>query len=175
MTVSRAPTRALASAAALAVLVVGACSPGESATDGAAVHGAQPSAGSSPGVDPRDYADALVTATNAVRAEHGRPALEASSCATDEALRRAEALAGASLEHAPLDAVIEACAPAGGTAAENLSRAAALPTEVVGAWMDSHGHRANLLDPALTAVGAGCVPDPSQGEGVLVCAEVFLG
>ena len=175
MTVSRVSTRALASTAALAVLVVGACSPGEPAPDGAVAHDAHRSAGSPPGLDPRGYADALVTATNAVRDEHGQPALEASPCATDEALRRAEALVGASLEHAPLDAVIEACAPAGGTAAENLSRAAALPTEVVGAWMDSHGHRANLLDPALTAVGAGCVADPSQGEGVLVCAEVFLG
>ncbi len=59
----------------------------------------------------------------------------------------------------------------GTTAAENLSKAAATATAVIDAWMHSPGHRSNLLDPALTQIGVGCVRD---GESML-CSQVFLG
>jgi uncharacterized protein YkwD len=63
-----------------------------------------------------------------------------------------------------------ACTPAT-TAAENLSRAAASPAAVIDAWMGSPGHRPNLLDPALTEIGVGCVID---GQAML-CSQVFFG
>lgn len=125
--------------------------------------------------DPADYAARLVARTQEVRDEAGVPRLEESACAQDAARARAAALVGAPLEHAPLDDVVATCTPPGGTAAENLSRAAAGPADVVDAWMGSHGHRANLLDPELTAVGVACAPDPGEGDGALVCAQVFLG
>ena len=56
-------------------------------------------------------------------------------------------------------------------AAENLSRAAADPDAVVTAWMGSPGHRANLLDPQLNAMGVGCVPDAEA----MLCSQIFLG
>lgn len=130
-----------------------------------------PSAWSADGADTTAYAAALVVGTNAARAANGLDALELSDCATSAAITRAQALTGGKpLEHAPLAPVITACAPLT-TAAENLSRAAAGPQAVVDAWLKSSGHRANLLDPALTELGVGCVLDGGQ----MLCSQVFLG
>jgi len=126
---------------------------------------------SAEGADPLAYASGLVAETNAVRAQDGLPALAVSGCATAQALERAAALAGGkALEHAPLAPAIEACAPSG-MAAENLARAAAAPRDVVVAWLDSSGHRANLLDPGLEQVGVGCLLDGDR----MLCSQVFLG
>jgi uncharacterized protein YkwD len=170
---SRAGARRLAVlVTTLASLSLVACAP---ADDGG--HGA-PSADDPTATqpwEPTEYAARLLAETREERDEAGVPRLEESGCATEQALSRATALVGAPLEHAPLDEVVTACAPAGGTAAENLSRASAAPAEVVDAWMGSPGHRANLLDPALTSVGVACVADATEGDGGLVCAQVFLG
>ncbi|WP_199424945.1 CAP domain-containing protein [Actinotalea solisilvae] len=102
----------------------------------------------------------------------GSPPIAISTCAAEAALARAEALVGRpELTHAPLDDVIAGCGVT--TAAENLSRA---PTgtpaqDVVDAWMESPGHRANILDPDLTQVGVGCAEDGDD----LVCSMVLLG
>jgi len=130
-----------------------------------------PAPARSPTGTPSSYATAVVRATNAARTAAGLDALAPSSCATAEALRRADALRGsAALEHASLDPVLAACRPAA-TAAENLSRADAPAQDVVAAWMGSPGHRKNILDPTLTQLGVGCVLD---GTAVL-CSEVFVG
>jgi uncharacterized protein YkwD len=130
-----------------------------------------PSSWSADGADPTAYAAALVVGTNAARAAAGLDALEPSDCATSAAVTRAQELTGGKpLEHAPLAPVITACAPLT-TAAENLSRAAAAPQAVVDAWLNSPGHRANLLDPTLTQLGVGCVLDGGQ----MLCSQVFLG
>lgn len=178
-----APRRGAAGAVTLVTFLAVACAPGPPPGDGAAPP-APPDAGTTtptptlsaaPAPDPEGYAAQLVATTNAVRDAEGVPSLRGSACAVDQARQRAAALVGAPLEHAPLDAVVAACAPPGDVAAENLSRTAADPDAVVDAWMGSHGHRANLLDPTLTEVGIACVPDPSDGAGALVCAQVFLG
>lgn len=121
--------------------------------------------------EPTTYAGALFAGTNAARVDHGLDVLTASECAADAARVRARALLGEeALEHAPLDAVIEECAPAT-MAAENLSRADAPADQVVEAWLESPGHRANILDPALTELGVACVEDGTQ----MLCSQVFLG
>lgn len=126
---------------------------------------------SADGADPAAYAAELVAETNAVRADEGLALLDVSDCATDEAAERATALDGdLPLEHASLTPVLEACAPAT-TAAENLVRAAATPHDVVDAWLDSAGHRANLLDPDVQEVGIGCLLDGDE----MLCSQVFLG
>ncbi len=126
---------------------------------------------SAEGADPAAYAAELVAETNAVRVDEGLAALGVSQCATDEAAERATALDGdRPLEHAFLTPVLEACAPAT-AAAENLVRAAATPHDVVGAWLDSAGHRANLLDPDVQEVGIGCLLDGDE----MLCSQVFLG
>lgn|GEM_PF-1518906 len=126
--------------------------------------------------DPRTYAALVVEETNALRAAEGAGELATDACAEEAASARAAALVGAEdLEHAPLDDVIATCAPPGGAAAENLSRAAATPAAVVEAWDGSPGHRANLVDPDLTAVGVGCVLDDGRDPAEMLCAQVFLG
>ena len=86
-------------------------------------------------------------------------------------ITNAQALSGGrDLTHASLSPVIKACAPST-SAAENLSRAAADPQAVVDAWLGSPGHRANLLDPALTETGVACLLDADR----MLCAQVFLG
>jgi uncharacterized protein YkwD len=120
---------------------------------------------------PDAYARRLLGATNEARADEGVAALAWSDCAARVAADRASALVGAAeLEHAPLDDAMVACDV--DLAAENLSRGAAGPREVVDAWLGSAGHRANLLDPTLAEVGIGCAREPG---GELTCAQVFLG
>lgn len=117
------------------------------------------------------FAVELTTLSNAYRRDVGDVPLSASRCAADEAAHRAAALTGVkTLTHAPLGPVIRACAPMT-VAAENLVRTDLSAAQAVDAWMKSPGHRANILDPTLTEVGAACVPDGTQ----LVCSEIFLG
>ncbi|TGO05799.1 CAP domain-containing protein [Serinibacter arcticus] len=120
--------------------------------------------------DPAAYAADLVEATNEAREAEGLAALTPSVCAADAAAVRAADLVGSDdLTHAPLEGVIETCAPANG-AAENLVRSAADPRAVTEAWLDSPGHRENLLNPDYVTGAIVCEPD----SDVLVCAHVFL-
>ncbi len=133
----------------------------------------EPSAAASPTAtsDPAAYADELTELTNEARDEEGLPGLEYSDCAREAALERAQALVGQEeLVHAPLKPVIDRCAPVT-TAAENLVNSTARPMDVVEAWLGSPGHRANIIDPDLTEIGIGCVPDGVK----LLCSQVFLG
>ena len=41
------------------------------------------------------------------------------------------------------------------TAGENIAKGVATPEEVVTAWMQSDGHRANILNPDFTHIGVG--------------------
>jgi uncharacterized protein YkwD len=121
--------------------------------------------------DPLAYAALIVRETNDARVTNHLPKLGSSTCAQDAALQRAKDLIGnPKLTHAPLDGVISDCKPAT-IAAENLSKAAASPAAVINAWMHSPGHRSNLLDPTLTQIGVGCVPDGTS----MLCSQVFLG
>ena len=44
------------------------------------------------------------------------------------------------------------------TAGENIAHGYATPQAVVNAWMNSSGHRANILNPSYTQIGVGYVP-----------------
>lgn len=151
-------TRALGAIGMLGLLMLGGC--------GAV--GGTPSPTASP-EPPDELAAALVDLTNAVREDEDLPALASSSCAADRALVRAEALVGTELEHAPLDDVFLVCDV--DVAGENLSRGAVPATDVMDAWLESPGHRANLLEEQYTAIGVACVPDDDE----VLCAQIFLG
>lgn len=45
------------------------------------------------------------------------------------------------------------------TAGENIARGQKTPSEVVNAWMNSSGHRANILNSSFTKIGVGYVKD----------------
>lgn len=121
-------------------------------------------------VDPTTYANQLRAAADDARAANGLPRLMPADCAAPVALARATALVGNPLVHAPLTPVRTAC-PSAAVTAENLSRAAAEPRDVVEAWMASPGHRANLLDPTLTAMVVACTHDGNQ----MLCSQLFTG
>lgn len=171
----RGPARALV-VAGLSALALAACSdvpPDEVSSPGgtsSSTSTASPSTEAPAAA--REYAAELLRLTNDVRAEHDLPALEPSECAVEQASARAQDLVGADeLTHAPLDGVLEACSPAS-LAAENLASGGASAQRVVEAWMESPGHRANVLEPEVTTAGAGCVEDDGQG---LVCSMIYLG
>ena len=50
------------------------------------------------------------------------------------------------------------------TAGENIAAGQATPEDVVQAWMNSDGHRANILNPNYTAIGVGYVKGGSYGS-----------
>jgi uncharacterized protein YkwD len=124
--------------------------------------------------DPEQYAAALEDGVNAARAQVGLPALEHEDCLEPVAVDRAEELIGApELVHAPLPPVRESCP--GGLVAENLSRTANPPQDVVQAWLDSPSHWANLVSSELRRSAIGCVIDGgTTAAPVLVCSHVFL-
>ena len=45
------------------------------------------------------------------------------------------------------------------SAGENIAKGQRTPKEVVNAWMNSQGHRANILNKSFTKIGVGYVPD----------------
>lgn len=55
------------------------------------------------------------------------------------------------------------------SAGENIARGQATPREVVDAWMNSAGHRANILNASFTEIGVGYVADGSYWT------QMFIG
>jgi len=128
------------------------------------------------------FARELFDVTNTRRMADELPPLEWSECLAEAAAPRAAAsLGGAPLSHEPL---VGLCTP-GVTAGENLSRTWVNAEGVVGLWMASEGHRANLLNPDFVYSGVACVAyafdDPSEvaagdlPQGGMVCSQLFEG
>lgn len=124
--------------------------------------------------DAVQYAAALEDAVNGHRTANGLPALVHDTCAYDVALERAQALIGQELAHAPLDPIFQTCPTS--AVAENLAKGGWSPPEAAQGWMDSEGHRANILNGGLTRGAVACVPDGGDPAApVMICAHVFLG
>jgi uncharacterized protein YkwD len=124
--------------------------------------------------DAVQYAAVLEDAVNGHRTANGLPALAHDTCAYDVALERARALVGQELAHAPLGPIFETCPTS--AVAENLAKGAWTPSEAAQGWMDSEGHRANILNGDLTRGAVACVPDGGDPAApVMICAHVFLG
>jgi uncharacterized protein YkwD len=137
--------------------------------DGGDTGGAEPDLS-----DAVQYAAALEDAVNGHRVANGLPALTHDACAYDVALDRAQALIGQELAHAPLDPIFRTCPTS--AVAENLAKGGWSPPEAAQGWMDSEGHRANILNGDLTRGAIACVPDGGDPAApVMICAHVFLG
>ncbi|RPF26296.1 CAP domain-containing protein [Georgenia muralis] len=154
----------------VAILLIGCSAAPESSAPGTSAtadRATDPPASAT--VDPAAYAEDLLIRTNDERTGLDLEPLEPSECAEQAATERAEALVGGGeLVHAPMQSLLEECGVA--RAAENLVRSDATAAEVVAAWMDSPGHRNNIVDPDMTALGIGCVPDGTE----LLCSQIFL-
>ncbi|WP_285105454.1 CAP domain-containing protein [Promicromonospora sp. MEB111] len=123
--------------------------------------------------DSVQYAAALEDAVNGHRTANGLAALVHDDCAYDVALERAQALVGQELAHAPLGPIFDRCPTT--AVAENLAKGGWTPAEAAQGWMDSEGHRANILNGDLTRGAIACVPDGGDPAApVMICAHVFL-
>ncbi|MCL2091392.1 MAG: CAP domain-containing protein [Micrococcales bacterium] len=110
----------------------------------------------------------IVAVTNTQRAAHGLGALSVASCATDQARGRvAQLVAENGFYHPPMETVVAACKVGAG---ENLALGYSTGAGVVDGWMNSPGHRANLLEPRFVSLGVSC----QQQNGRWLCGAVYL-
>jgi uncharacterized protein YkwD len=116
------------------------------------------------------YADRVLALTNAERTSRGLRALAFSRCADGyaDSWARALSLAG-SLSHQPLSPILSACAARG--VGENVAFGNVTPEQLVAMWMNSAGHRANILNAAFTHLGVG---DVTTSTGRVYGVQVFL-
>lgn len=116
------------------------------------------------------YADRVLALTNAERSSRGLRALAFSSCADGFAGSWAAQLAAVgTLSHQPLSPILSACSARG--VGENVAYGNVSPEQLVQMWMDSAGHRANILNAAFTHLGVG---DVSTSTGRVYAVQVFL-
>lgn len=104
--------------------------------------------------------DVVVTLVNSARARHGARPLR-----VDEQLRRAARGHSQDMAHRRFHAHLnpDGVEPATrmrahgylAPGAENIARGQARPHEVMHAWLNSPGHRANILNPEFAAIGVG--------------------
>ena len=119
-------------------------------------------------------AKAVVHETNQARRREGRGTLKASRKLNAAARRRARKQAGQGfMSHTGWASVIKAVGldPSDG-AGENLSENYASAPGVVRAWLNSPGHRRNLLDPEYAWIGVGA--SRNRRTGTVYIAQLFL-
>ena len=116
------------------------------------------------------YADRVLALTNAERTSRGLRALAFSSCADGFANSWARALSAAgTLSHQSLGPILTTCAARG--VGENVAYGNVSPEQLVQMWMDSAGHRANILNSGFTHLGVG---DVTTSSGRVYGVQVFL-
>ena len=107
------------------------------------------------------YAYEVLDLINAERAEEGLSALSMDIDLVEAAMQRAAenvvavALTG-NLDHCRPDGT-DFWSVSDKTYAENIAAGQKTPESVVSAWMNSTGHRGNILDRTFTTIGIGCV------------------
>ena len=119
-----------------------------------------------PGADSAaGYEARILTLVNLERSKQGLPALELASCADRYAETWAAHLASTGdFDHQQLTPIMDGCSA--DRASENIARGDVSPDEMVQMWMDSPGHRANILDPDVDAVGIAAVRSGGEWTGV---------
>ena len=106
------------------------------------------------------YAAQVVSLVNAERARQGLPALTVSTAVQQAAQTRAGELQTSFSHTRPSGAsCFTALTEAGvsyARAGENIAYGQSTPEAVVQSWMNSSGHRANILSSSFTSIGVGC-------------------
>lgn len=116
------------------------------------------------------YEGEVLALTNAERARAGLRPLQSSGCAQQYARTWSQRLADTgSLSHQPLGPVMSGCGARG--AAENVAFGNISAAQMVSNWMNSPGHRANILNPNYTHLGVGMV---ERSDGRRYGTQVFL-
>ena len=120
----------------------------------------------------------LLTAINAARATAGVPPLRATGSLTSAAAWQSQVLAEAGyLDHTSPDGstLIDRLTRArwhGSTAGEDLA-VAPTPSDAVQMWMQSPGHRQNLLSPQFRTIGLGLARGAWSGRSALFVTADF--
>ncbi|MCF4122242.1 CAP domain-containing protein [Antribacter sp. KLBMP9083] len=171
---SAAPGRGASTAAPVPPTVVATGSAPPESAPVEVIPAPEPSATPS-GSGAEAYAEALEGLVNDQRGAAGLALLVHDDCAAGFALERAQALVGApELKHAPLTEVLDGCDAS--ITGENLSRGNSTPEDVIGAWMDSPSHMANIVKPEFAGGAIACAQDGgTQTAPRYVCSQVFLG
>ena len=101
------------------------------------------------------YVSRIVVLVNAQRAAHGLRPLIVSPCATRYAAPWSTHMAVTStLVHQSLAPILRCPAQAAG---ENIAYGNVTADQMMAMWMNSAGHRANILNPRFTRIGVGAV------------------
>jgi uncharacterized protein YkwD len=101
------------------------------------------------------YVNRVVVLVNAQRAAHGLRPLIVSPCATRFAAPWSTHMAATNtLVHQSLAPILRCPAQAAG---ENIAYGSVTADQMMGMWMNSAGHRANILNPRFTRIGVGAV------------------
>ena len=121
------------------------------------------------------YENEVISLVNAERTKMGLAALNPDNGAADAAHIRAKEIVQ-SFSHTRPDG--RTCFTAASdlgvsyrTAGENIAYGYATPQQVVNGWMNSEGHRKNILSPSFTGIGVGCY----ESNGVLYWSQFFIG
>ena len=130
-------------------------------------------AGGAPTLDPAsaEYRAQLENATNAARSAHGLGPLESHGGLTDVAVRWSGTQAAQNrMFHNPhvRDEIPGGWRHFGENVLQNYAHAT--PQQLVDQWMNSPGHRANLLNPGHTSMGMGAAV---AADGKLYATQVF--
>ncbi|MET1133261.1 MAG: CAP domain-containing protein [Aeromicrobium sp.] len=129
-----------------------------------------PAGAAAPAASPAStYADTAFRATNNQRVAHDRVKLRKDTCLTRLAQRWAKHMARTrELEHQDLDPVVDRCNLS--WAGENIAMGYPTGRRVVRGWMNSPGHKANILRKQYRLMGIGAAKDKN---GRWWSAQVF--
>ena len=121
------------------------------------------------------YANEVIRLVNIERAKYGLPALKVDQNATNASKIRAEEITHSFSHTRPNGSSCFTVAKELGftyrSAGENIAYGQRTPAEVVSAWMNSEGHRANILNSSFTGIGVSCY----VRNGVCYWAQFFVG
>ncbi|WP_082582070.1 CAP domain-containing protein [Aeromicrobium sp. Root236] len=118
---------------------------------------------------PYTYEYDVIRWTNIKRVDHDKTKVKAQSCVDRYAERQAAWMAShKELKHQRMQPIMDACGLS--LVSENIAYGFGSGYRVVGAWMKSSGHRANLLNGKVRLIGVGAVQDD---DGVWWVSQVF--
>lgn len=127
---------------------------------------------------PSGYASEVFDLVNQQRSANGQSELTYSAEAAKVAQAKAEDMAAnnyfshTSPTYGSAFDMLKANGVSYSSAGENIAKGQTSSSSVMNAWMNSSGHRANILSSSYKSVGVGCAADSS---GTLYWVQVFIG
>ena len=133
----------------------------------------QGSSGVSAGIRSSSAASEVVRLTNSARSQNGYAALVEDGALSDAAAVRAREIARSFSHTRPSGASFSSALSESGVsylrAGENIASGQKSASEVVNAWMNSPGHRANILNSSYSRIGSASV----NIDGTLYWVQLF--